>query len=290
MKYCFLFAFFFHCHLGINAQVSKSGNAGKLFIIGGGEKSKELMRDLITTSSMRKNDFIAILPMSSVEPDSSFFYISEDFKMVTDLPVLNFNFEEGKQADPKKLDSLRSARIIFITGGDQVRFMKVVLNTPIYDAIHEAFNKGSTIAGTSAGAAVMSRNMITGNSLTGDTSYHETFSKLQKGNLEIKEGLGFLDSVIVDQHFIVRSRYNRLLTAMAEFPNYTCIGIDESTAIVVSAQRVKKTRKGQVILFRRPANIKYTSTGLIKFSDLQFSVYTSGDEFNIPIREKKKPM
>src|SRR6185295_8090341 len=185
---------------------------------------------------------------------------------------------KDKVNDPKWLDSVKKAKLIFITGGDQSRFMNVVLHTPVYDAIHTAYNKGATVAGSSAGAAVMSKQMITGNQLIGDTSYYETFRKLQQNNLEIKEGLGLLDSAIIDQHFITRSRYNRLLTAIAKFPGFPCIGVDEATAIIVHGKKVTVTGESQVIVLSNPKNL-VVKNGLIKMNDLHFSIYTSGDTF-----------
>jgi len=179
------------------------------------------------------------------------------------------------------LDSLKHAKLIYIAGGDQSRFMNVVLHTPVYDAIHTAYANGATVAGTSAGAAVMSRYMITGKELIGDTAYNATFKKLRDKNLELQEGLGLVDSAIVDQHFIVRSRYNRLLSALAKFPDYPCIGIDESTAIIVHGNTATVTGESQVIVFRNPKGLKITDKGLIKFSDIQLSIYTAGDEFSI---------
>jgi cyanophycinase len=156
--------------------------------------------------------------------------------------------------------------------------MDAVLHTPVYDAIHEAYNKGATVAGSSAGAAVMSKQMITGNQLIGDTAYYSTFRKLQQNNLEIKEGLGLLDSVIIDQHFIARSRYNRLLTAIEKFPTFSCIGIDEATAIIVHGKKVTVVGESQVVVLSDPKNL-VVKNGLIKMSDLHFSIYTAEDSF-----------
>ena len=158
--------------------------------------------------------------------------------------------------------------------------MSVVLNTPIYTAIHNAYRQGATIAGTSAGAAVMSKYMITGNQLIGDTTYQSTFDQLRKDNIEFSQGLGLLDSIIIDQHFIVRSRYNRLLSALYAFPAFTCIGIDESTAIVFHQYKITIAGIGQVIVFSNMEN-KTAVNGLIKFSDIHLRVFTAGDSFKI---------
>ena len=266
--------------LPVAAQNEAAPAKGKLFIIGGGDRSRALMQTLIGTAGMKPQDYAVVLPMSSEYPDTSFFYFKEDYDPVCKNTIVCFNFTKQNVNKKTWLDSLQHARLIFITGGDQLRFMNIVFNTPIYQAIHKAYQNGATIGGTSAGAAVISKYMITGNQLA-DTSYSATFSVVHDNNIEIKEGLGLLSSAIIDQHFIVRSRYNRLLSAIAKYPSLPCIGIDEATAIIVQGNKVKVTGQSQVIVLRHPEQVQITSRGLIKLKDLQFSVYTEGDEFSI---------
>lgn len=256
-------------------------NKGSLFIIGGGHKSNELMQTLVNTAQLSSKDYIAVLPMATEEPDTAFYYISQDFKPVCNNKLYAFNFT-AKSVDNKLwLDSLKKAKLIYITGGDQNRFMQIALHTPVQQAIKEAYKNGATVAGTSAGAAMMSYYMITGNQLLGDTTYASTFPKLWTGNLEIKEGLGLLDSAIIDQHFIKRSRYNRLLSAIAVYPTLPCIGIDEGTAIIVHGNTVKVTGESQVMVFKNPKHVQVNNKKQIKFDDVQLSIYTDGDSFTI---------
>jgi cyanophycinase len=161
--------------------------------------------------------------------------------------------------------------------------MKVVENTPVYEAIHQAYKNGATIAGTSAGAAVMSQHMITGRQLT-DTVYRPTFRKLTAENIEFKNGLGLITNAIVDQHFVVRSRYNRLLSALAAYPTLTCIGIDEETAIIVEGNKISIAGNGQVVVMNHPQQLTITSTKLVKFNNIRFSIYTAGDHFVLPLQ------
>jgi cyanophycinase len=262
------------------AKAQKKIPKGKLFIIGGGDRPPSLMKSLVKTAALGKEDYAVVLPMSGEEPDTSFFYFKADWDPVSANTVVNFNFTPKTINDKNRLDSLKKAKLIFITGGDQDRFMKVVLNTPVYTAIHDAYQNGATIAGTSAGAAVMSEHMITGNELT-DTVYRPTFRKLVNNNIQFKTGLGLLNNAIIDQHFIVRSRYNRLLSAMAAFPSIACIGIDEETAIIVQGNTVKIAGTGQVIVMKNIIKLEVTGSGLIKFRDIDFGIYTGGDEFLI---------
>jgi cyanophycinase len=282
MKYLLLsvISWTFCCLIPAAAQKKAATPKGKLFIIGGGDRPPSLMKSLVNTAELSSTDYVVVLPMSSENPDTSYVYFKADLEPVCQNRIINFNFTKEKVNDKNWLDSLEHAKLIFITGGDQDRFMKIVLNTPVFNSIHTAYTNGSTIAGTSAGAAVMSQHMITGAELT-DTTYRATFRKLQHNNIEIKEGLGLLTTAVIDQHFIIRSRYNRLLSAIAKYPSLACIGIDEATAIVVKANKAEVTGVGQVVVFKNPEDLKITADGLIKIKDLKFSIYTNGDHFLI---------
>jgi len=262
----------------LHAQGGKAPG-GKLFIIGGGDRTDGLMRSLLATANLGKTDYVVVLPMSSSEPDTSYFYFKDDIEKLCPNTIANLNFTADKLNNRAWLDSVEHAKLIFITGGDQQRFMKAVLHTPVYDAIHKAYNNGATISGTSAGAAVMNRNMITGNELKGDTTYHETYRRIIDGNMEIEEGLGMVDSVIIDQHFIKRSRYNRLISALARFPNYPCIGIDESTAIIVEGKKITVAGESEVVIFSKPEGLALTAKGQIKWKDVKMSILSAGDVF-----------
>lgn len=273
-----LFIFCFSHSYGQNNEALPKGN---LFIIGGGSRSPQMIQQLIQTAQLNNKDHIVVLPMSGEEPDTSFYYIKTQLEKACSNIIANLNFTVDKVDNQQWLDSLKTAKLIFITGGDQTRFMKVVEHTKIFDAIHFAYNNGSTVSGTSAGAAVMSKIMITGNQLLGDTTYEPTFDKLWNGNIEFSEGLGLITNAIIDQHFIARSRYNRLLSALAVYPQLPGIGIDEATAIIVHQNKITVTGESQVVLMSQPKGIEITKDGLIKFKQLSVSIYTAGDVFEI---------
>lgn len=252
---------------------------GKLFIIGGGHRSDQLMQHLVDLSQFKKNDYIVVLPMSSEEPDSAFIYFKDQFKKLTPNPIAMLNFDKNSVSNPKWNDSVQKAKLIFITGGDQTRFMNIVTNSPVYESIHKAFKNGSIISGTSAGAAVMSEKMITGNQKL-EKEYSGTFDNIRYDNLETTKGLGLLTKAIIDQHFLKRSRYNRLISAMVEFPELTGIGIDESTAIVVEGDSIKVVGESEVIVMKKPKGIKKSPQNkLISMENLYLSIYTEGQKF-----------
>jgi cyanophycinase len=255
-------------------------STGKLFIIGGGNRTDEMMNELIDLAGIRSDGYAYILPMASATPDSAIIWTKEDFDAVGFKKISGFNFQGGVNPPADKLDSLRNAKLIYISGGDQARFMSLVIKTPVMDALHQAYRNGSVIAGTSAGAAVMSKNMITGNQKKHPDT--ETgFITIESDNVEITEGLGFLTDVIIDQHFIKRQRLNRLVAASIENPDKLCVGIDESTAIIVDGNYATVTGISQVTVIKNPRGIKIIKDGKLGTEGLQLSVYLPGQKFRL---------
>jgi cyanophycinase len=254
---------------------------GKLFIIGGGNRSDQLMTQLLSISSLQKKDYIVVLPMSSEEPDSAYIYFKKQVEKLTPNPIVMLNFTPSTVTNKVLVDSLQKAKLIFISGGDQTRFMGVVHKTPVFDAIHQAYQNGSTIAGTSAGAAVMCENMITGNQKL-EKQYSATFDNIRYDNLETAEGLGLIKNVIIDQHFLKRSRYNRLLSGLVEFPTHIGIGIDESTAIIVRNKEIEIAGESEVIVVQNPKGItKAPKNNVVGVQGLEMSIYYAGQKFKI---------
>ena len=260
--------------------VEQEKTKGKLFIIGGGLRPSAMIDRIITESSIDKGGYGIILPMSSGVPDTSAYYARKQFitKDIENVYPLHFVKNEKLSAD--KIDSLRNAKMIYISGGDQNRFMDVVANTEIEKAIREAYRNGSLIVGTSAGAAVMSKMMITGTELK-NAEYSSTFRNLQADNIEIKLGLGMINNVIIDQHFVKRSRYNRLLSAVIEHPEKTGIGIDESTAILIQGNRAEIVGEFQVIVFKNPKKSKNIHQDKLGAHGITIDIYLPGEIFSI---------
>ena len=253
---------------------------GKLFIIGGGNRSDKLINQMLEVSPLQKKDYIVVLPMSSEEPDSAYIYFKKQVEKFTPNPIVMLNFDKNTNTNQKWLDSLSRAKLIFISGGDQNRFMKVVRNTEIAQIIKQAYQSGSTIAGTSAGAAVMSEVMITGNQIQ-NSKYEETFDNILFDNIETAPGLSLINTAIIDQHFLKRSRYNRLLSALITFPKLIGIGIDESTAIIISGDTARVVGESEVIVVKKPKGIKKHKNNLLSVEKLQMSIYVEGQSFKI---------
>ncbi len=251
---------------------------GKLFIVGGGSVSDSLRMELLRAANWKKGDIIVAVTLATAYSEEGFANANKAFGRLTGETCIKF--DSAAVHDPKKLDTLSKAKIIYFGGGSQSRFMELIEGTNVQQILRQAHYNGAVIGGSSAGAAVMSNKMVTGHGLR-DTAYASTFRVLQKGNIEIVKGLGLLDSVIIDQHFVIRSRYSRMLSAIMEFPDYQCFGIDESTAVIVHNGKAKVVGESQVIVFSKPTNIHIGNDNAFAASSVVLSIYVAGESFDI---------
>lgn len=257
--------------------VNSNQPKGKLFIIGGGERPDALIQRMISEASLSVNDYVIILPMASEEPDSAYFYAKKQF-VNAGLKTVNQLISPKHPLSSSSLDSLAKAKLIYISGGDQTRFMNSIEGSKAREIIQKAYQSGAMIAGTSAGAAVMSKEMITGNELL-HKDYRSTPQVIEQGNIEVKEGLGLLTSAVIDQHFLIRSRHNRLLSMIIENPSKKAIGIDESTAILVKNGWAEVVGVSQVIVYQNPEKSKSVTNNKLGAKGLKVDIYLPGEKF-----------
>ena len=260
-----------------NATENTNHAQGKLYIIGGGKRPPEMIKQLIELSGVNEGKYIVVLPFASEDVDTAAYYAMRQFKNVGVKNITWFDFRKGEPMAQQKIDSIVNAGMIYISGGDQNRFMDIARGTPLYEALHAAYQKGVVIAGTSAGAAVQSKKMITGNQLKNPEM--EGYRTIQPNNIEITEGLGLLETAIIDQHFIWRSRMNRLISVAIENPNELAIGIDESTAILVEGDSATVFGVSQVLVLNAlKANISQTDS-LLAAQNMRMDVFLPGQKF-----------
>ena len=133
--------------------------------------------------------------------------------------------DRGQASDPDVVAELDRATGIFMTGGNQLKLSTVIAGTPFGDAILAARDRGTTIAGTSAGASIQSSHMV---------AFGPGGSTAKQRMTQVAAGLGLLQDCVVDQHFAQRNRYGRLLMIVSQSPQLLGIGVDEDTAAVVT--------------------------------------------------------
>lgn len=200
----------------------------RLFVIGGGDRPPEAMKRFVEWSGGARSRILVITWASGV-PEESFESLQKGFQaagagMAEHAPI--------RPLDPDKrarfIEQLTAATGLFFSGGDQNRIMDVLADTELLNLIRGKYESGVPVGGTSAGAAVMSDPMMTG----------EADLKILDGKkVGVRRGLGLVPNVIFDQHFLVRQRHNRLFGLMLVNPKTLGIGIDEDTAVLIEDNR-----------------------------------------------------
>lgn len=201
---------------------------GLLMPIGGAEDkyaSCEILRRFVKICGGNAAN-ILIIPSASSIP----YEVAEEYEHlfcllgVAQVNILHISSRQEAN-NPARLHMLEKISGIFITGGDQLKLSSLLGETLIAAAIHERFLNGLPIGGTSAGASIMSREMI--------AFGRDKFNPSQR-LIQIDKGLGLSQNLIIDQHFSQRERLKRLTAAIARHPDLTGVGIDENTALIIS--------------------------------------------------------
>ena len=201
----------------------------RLIMVGGGPRPSDAMSRFVEWAG-KDRARILIIPWATEEPQASFESLKKDFApFKTALIELAPSGPLTEATKREFVNQLDKATGVFFTGGDQVRIMNVLKDETLLQALKRRYNAGIVFGGTSAGTAIMSERMITGE---GD------FTVIDGSKVETSRGLGLLPAdVIVDQHFIKRQRQNRLFGLILANPKSLGIGIDEGTALVLSDNR-----------------------------------------------------
>jgi cyanophycinase len=230
---------------------SKS-RSGQLIIIGGAEDKEgecQILREFIRRAGGR-NAKIAIMTVATSSPEEVGSDYQDLFEKLGANQVEIVDTEEREDAsDSRNLEVIEDSTGVFFTGGDQARITEILKNTEIDDLLHQKFEQGLVIAGTSAGAAMMPDIMI----VEGEG---ETNPRLDTVTLE--PGMGFLSQVAIDQHFSQRGRLGRLVSALIQQPGVLGFGIDENTAIAVNGDEIEVIGEGAVTIVD-VANISHTN-------------------------------
>jgi hypothetical protein len=164
-------------------------------------------------------------------------------------------------------------------------YLTVVMDSTALRAIQDRFRAGAVVGGTSAGAAVMSDSMITGNQFWPGMTVavdSPSFSRITRGSIEIVPGLGFVHTAIVDQHFIRRQRENRLFSVVLERPSLLGVGIDEGTALKVTpdGKWTVMGRSSVMVLDARHSRVTQSQAGSLGAVGIRVSLLPSGSTYD----------
>ena len=280
---------FFSLFLSLSCQELIPDNPdikGHLLIIGGGKRPESVMRRFIELADGFDHGKILVLPMASSDPPDVGEFQANQIKQfgAKNVSFLIVSREEAMQ--DSTLSKLRGVTGIFFSGGAQTRLMKAIRETPFAKKIFQLYKDGAVIGGTSAGAAAMSKIMITGDEKWSNKRKDRAFSRIEAANIITEEGLGFLKNVIIDQHFIRRKRHNRLISLILEHPDQVGVGIDESTAIIVYPDQTFEVIGENSVIFydarkARVAMIDTTRTYNLAAYNIKVHVLTQGYQINL---------
>ncbi len=277
---------FFSCSLWI-----QSHPRGYLFIIGGGKRPESMMKSFIELAEQFQIGKIVIFPMASSVPEE---VGPEQASQLKDYGAREVEFyilshEQASQPDAVKI--LENVGGVFFSGGVQSRLADILLNTPVHKRLLKLYEEGAVIGGTSAGAAVMSEIMITGDEKREVEEGH-SFETIEAANIVTIPGFGFIKTAIIDQHFIRRKRHNRLISLVAENPELLGIGIDESTAVLVKPdQTFEVIGQGSVIIYDASrAKVRIHPSRLISSLNMRMHILNAGDRFNLKTKGCRIPL
>ncbi len=224
---------------------------GTLIALGGGYDDDfiKLIRSEICPIHSR----IEVIATATLEPEESGKAYMEAFKELGCDRVDFMIIDENHAADqPEYISRIQQADVIFFTGGDQVRLMEFLNNTQLLEIMRRRYhNEPIIIAGTSAGAAIMSDRMI----YDGYGHY-----SLIKGEMKTTIGFGFISNVYIDTHFVERGRFGRLAHAVAHDPEYVGIGLSEETGIIIKEGDKVEVFGTGVITIIDASRIRFTNT------------------------------
>lgn len=275
---------------------------GKLLIIGGAEDKEDEPPNII--ESMReytryeiltellpdcRNKKIEIVTTGSEVPSEVKKVYQKVFHKIGygNINFLNINTRVEAQKT-NYMARVEEAGAVFFTGGDQFRLSTILGGTPIIDIIKRRYQEDTNfiVAGTSAGAMVMSGIMIAGGGLTEALVYR---------NLIITAGLGFLTSSIIDTHFIKRGRFGRLAHAIIMNPEKLGIGLGEDTALIIKNGTDAECRGSGMVVIIDGRHIIQTNIAKVRegeavyVENLKVHLLVKGCRFSLKTRQLIKP-
>ena len=253
-----------------------------VLVIGGAE-DKVHGREILHTFFARagaSDARIAIFPSASREPTIIGDRYRSIFEEMGAKVIKVLDIREREQAeDPLFQEFIQECTGVFLTGGDQLRLCGLLADTPLIEKMRMRVHSGEiTLAGTSAGAAVMGHHMIAGGG-SGECP--------NRSLVDMATGLGIIPEVIVDQHFHNRNRMSRLMSAIAAHPDRLGIGIDEDTCAMFEKDGILQVMGKGTVTIIDPGKMSHTNHATVSATDpvslhnLQVHILGYGDRYHL---------
>lgn len=222
------------------AQVSAGPPKGSLVVVGGGKIGPAIVERFVSLAGGPDANLV-LIPTAAEDKELDLRKLEETFaKQFGVQHVTVLHTRDRQQADSEAFVApLRQARGVWFGGGRQWRLADSYLNTLTQRELEAVLERGGVIGGTSAGATIQGSYLVRG-------AREGNQIMMAKG---YEEGFGYLKNVAVDQHLIRRRREKDLVGVIAAHPDLLGIGIDESTAIIVTGDRFEVIGDSQVGIY-----------------------------------------
>jgi cyanophycinase len=260
-------------------SLAHSVEPGPIMAIGGAEDKLDDKLILATFAQIAggANAKIAIVPTASSIESAGERYKALFLSMGASAANVVFIESRDDANGDAPLELLEDATGIFLTGGNQMRLSAIVGGTEAARLVKARHLSGAIVAGTSAGASILSSHMVAFGA-SGETPRQRMASMVA--------GFGLVPDLIIDQHFRQRDRIGRLLALVASNPGLLGVGVDEDTAALIGANGVLEVigRSGVTIvdgthMFSDIFQVK--GHGPITISGAVLHVLTAGRRFDI---------
>lgn len=228
---------------------------GLVMAIGGAEdkvRERVILRRFVEACGGRDAN-IVVLATASELPDTGERYADLFYGIAVDtVEVLRIRSrEDALDAGREVHDALESATGFFMTGGSQLRISSALGGTEIAATLRRRHLEGMVVAGTSAGAAVLPKHMI---------SMGESGGTPRRRLVQMAQGLGFTPDLVVDQHFRRRDRMGRLITALSYNPEPLGVGVDEDTAAIIDPDGVMTVLGSGAVTVVDASGLRFTDS------------------------------
>lgn len=260
---------------------------GMLMVIGGAEDKENDCVILKKFVQLSKGGRIIVMTSATDEPERVGKKYYELFNRLGARSVDVLDIPDRSTANLEEtIEKLKAAKGVFFTGGDQLKITGTLGGTQVDKVLHSLYEQGAVIAGTSAGASVMSSTMIVGG------PNDET---PKKDSLSMAPGMDLVKDVVIDQHFAQRGRIGRLLSVVAQNPHYLGIGIDEDTAILINSSKCFSVLGSQTITVVNGEGISFSNvsetdpTHPVAMTDVILHVLPSGFGFDLTTKRPLIP-
>jgi cyanophycinase len=257
---------------------------GKLVVIGGGGVSSggaPLLKEFVRLAHGARAR-VVVMTVATDEVEAAREEYESAFRRlgVDDVKTVDVSARADASRE-RSLEAIKQATGLFFTGGDQLHITSLIGGTEMQALIHSRHERGLVIAGSSAGAAMMSNSMLLGGA---------SDENPKVGAARIGPGMDLIVGAIIDTHFSQRGRFGRLLTAVAHYPQDLGLGVDEKTAMIINRNEFEVIGEGAVTVIDGGA-MTYTSLPYAEEGDglalynVRVHVLAAGSRFDLSKRE-----